>query len=48
MYRQDPNAPKKGLSGYMHFLAENRAKLKEEYPELTSSELMKKGGEVRT
>jgi hypothetical protein len=30
----------------MLFLAANRAKLKEDNPELTSAELMKKGAEV--
>lgn len=44
--KADPNAPKKALSAYMLFAAENRATIKETNPTATFSELGKLIGEA--
>ncbi|KAI9486595.1 MAG: high mobility group box domain-containing protein [Benjaminiella poitrasii] len=43
--KKDPSAPKRGLSAYMFFSQENRAKVKEENPEATFGQLGKLLGE---
>jgi len=42
---KDPNAPKRGLSSYMIYCNENRAKWKAENPDMAVTEIMKLGGE---
>lgn len=37
---KDPNRPKRPLSGYQLFMADNNAKFKEEYPEASATEIM--------
>ncbi|KAI9353554.1 high mobility group box domain-containing protein [Obelidium mucronatum] len=39
--KKDPNAPKKALSAYFHFAADNRARIKEENPSATFGEIGK-------
>lgn len=43
--KKDPNAPKRASSAYMFFVKENRAKVKEENPDLSFGELGKLMGE---
>merc|ERR1712146_74335 len=43
---KDKNAPKKPLSAYFMFLADNRESMKAEFPELKITELGKKVGEL--
>ncbi|KAI7907098.1 high mobility group box domain-containing protein [Cokeromyces recurvatus] len=43
--KKDPSAPKRGLSAYMFFSQENRAKVKEENPTATFGQLGKLLGE---
>lgn len=45
-FPKDENAPKKPLSGYFMFLAANRESVKEEFPDLTHKEQLKKLGEM--
>ena len=42
----DPNAPKKNVSSYMHFCKEKRKQVKEDYPDLGTSEIGSKLGEL--
>ena len=42
----DPNAPKKNVSSYMHFCKEKRKQVKEDYPDLATSEIGSKLGEL--
>ena len=44
--RKDPKAPKKPLTGYLHFCAERRSKLSKKYPTLKMTELSSKLGEL--
>lgn len=38
--KKDENAPKKGMTGFLHFSADNRLKLKAEHPEKTHKEII--------
>lgn len=42
---KDPNAPKKPLTAYFHFIADERPKVKASYPNLTIGEIGKEMGE---
>ena len=44
--RKDPKAPKKPLTGYLHFCQERRSKLSEKYPEMKMTELSSKLGKL--
>ncbi len=38
--KKDENAPKKGMTGFLHYSADNRLKLKAEHPEKTHKEII--------
>ena len=44
--RKDPKAPKKPLTGYLHFCQERRSKLSEKYPDMKMTELSSKLGKL--
>ena len=44
--KKDPNAPKKARSAYILFCSENRAKLQKKSPELNTTQLVSKLGEM--
>jgi len=44
--KKDPNAPKRPMSAYFHFLAEHREQIKLEQPEAGVAEIAKRGGEM--
>jgi len=43
---KDPNAPKKAMGSYMHFIKVQSSNLSKEYPGLTTAERAKKAGEI--
>jgi structure-specific recognition protein 1 len=44
--KKDPNAPKKGLSGYMFFVKEKRAEVAAKHPEMAFGDLGKELGRL--
>ena len=42
---KDPNAPRKGMTAFLHFAQAKRALYKEEYPNLSHKEIISKLGE---
>lgn len=44
--RRDPLAPKKPLTGYLHFCRERRGKLSQKYPDMKMTELSSKLGQL--
>eukprot|EP00035_Acanthoeca_spectabilis_P035146 m.32728 g.32728 ORF g.32728 m.32728 type:complete len:109 (-) comp7083_c0_seq1:2341-2667(-) len=43
--KKDPNAPKRSMSSYMYWLADNRETLKESSPGIKNTDLLKLAGE---
>ena len=44
--KKDPNAPKKGMTAFLHFVQAKTAKYKEEHPALAHKEVIAKLGEL--
>ena len=44
--KKDPNAPKKGMTAFLHFVQDRTTKYKEEHPALAHKEVIAKLGEL--
>ena len=44
--KKDPEAPKKGMTAFLHYLKENCTKYKEEHPSVSHKEAIVKLGEM--
>lgn len=44
--KKDENAPKRGLTAFLHFVADRRESCKKEHPELSHKEVISKLGEI--
>ena len=44
--KKDPNAPKRGKSGYIHFCVDKRSKIKDNNPDMSAKDIIKELGRV--